>query len=366
MNDHITLLVNAGSSSIKAAFYSGLNLSAEANFSGADSGQLVQELLNWASKQPQQANVIGHRIVHGGALFQTATKIDEDVRGKLESLASLDPEHLPTALNIIDSLNERMPDVPQIACFDTAFFHGLPRVAQIIPLPRELESLGLRKYGFHGLSYQSLLDILKNDYSVDVGSSRIICAHLGSGASLAAIKNGVPLDTTMSLTPTSGIPMSTRSGDVDPGVVEFLHKQRGISSEEFYRIATTKSGLLGISETSADMHALLEAQETDIRAKEAIDVFCYDVKKAIGSLSAVLGGVDVLVFSGGIGEKAPKIRKQICEGLEYLGIKIDDQNNNNNQSTLHDPAGSVAVYALHTAEELTMVKLVHEYLQAEE
>lgn len=358
-------MINAGSSSIKASLYKDTQLVLETQLNNEQPALLVEDLLSWIDQNlnTEQINAIGHRIVHGGGIFSKPTFLDHTARAALNNLVSLDPDHLPTALHIIDTLTERMPSVAHVACFDTAFFHNLPRVAQIVALPREYEAMGLRKYGFHGLSYESILEILKKDHSVDVASSRIICAHLGSGASLAAIANGVPVDTTMSMTPASGIPMSTRSGSIDPGIVNYLHDTKNVSAEEFHQITTKKSGLLGISETTPDMYALLQQEDTDIRSKEAIDVFCYEVKKSIGALSATLGGIDVLVFAGGIGEKAPKIRQRILSGLDYLGLEIDDTSNQENKNIVSKAHSAATIYALQSDEASVMVKQVNNLLQ---
>lgn len=365
MSEQISLVVNAGSSSIKLALYEGLDLQKNTQFDGLIPQELIEKSSAWIAEHVADKNiqVVAHRIVHGGSKFSRPTEIDDAMRAELEELALLDPDHMPVALQIVDLLKERMPNASQIACFDTAFFHDLPRVAQIIALPRKFESIGIRKYGFHGLSYQYLLESLKQEYGVDVAKSRIVCAHLGSGTSVAAIKNGVPIDTAMSVTPSSGVPMSSRSGDIDPGIVGYLHKKKGLSADDFQRITSSESGLLGISETTADMYTLLQQEDSDIRSKEAVDVYCYEVKKAIGSLTAVLGGIDILVFSGGIGEKAPLIRQRICTGLDYLGIHIDLQKNEENQARIHNESGPVQIFALHTNEEQIIAKQVHGYLK---
>lgn len=363
MNSAI-LVINAGSSSIKAAIYSQNQLLEDVQLNDEHPDQLINALLAWINEKCSgvSVDIVGHRIVHGGNSFSEPTVLTANVRSELEKLVSFDPDHLPSALHIVEVLSEKMPNVPQLACFDTAFFNTLPRVAQIVALPRRYEAVGLRKYGFHGLSYQSLLETLNKEYSVDVESSRIICAHLGSGASLAAIKNGKPIDTTMSMTPASGIPMSTRSGSIDPGIVKYLYDQDNVLPEEFDHIINKESGLLGISETSADMHTLLEQEDVDIRSREAIDVFCYEIKKSIGSLAAAMNGVDVLVFAGGIGEKAPKIRERVCDGLEHLGIKLHTVNNNANNAVINVPDAPTAVYALQTNEALVMMKQLQDYL----
>lgn len=367
MHDSI-LVINAGSSSIKATFFSDNQANQETQFNGEEPKELVESLLKWISETTagQHIAAIGHRIVHGGGVFFAPTAINKQVRSKLQSLTALDPEHLPTALHIIDLLEKQFPTTPQIACFDTEFFHTLPRTAQIIPIPRKYEAVGVRKYGFHGLSYRSVLSTLSKKFAVSIESSRIVCAHLGSGVSLAAIENGVPIDTTMSLTPTSGIPMSSRSGSLDPGIFNFLHEKEGLTIQELNTLTTKKSGLLGISETTPDMYTLLQQESTDIRSKEAIDVFCYEVKKSIGSLTAALGGVDILVFSGGMGENAPLIRQRICQGLEHIGIVLDSDHNQSNQGLISDSSSFAAVYVVHANEATVIAEQVKSFLDTQE
>ena len=217
--------------------------------------------------------------------------------------------------------------MPQVACFDTAFHHDLPRVAQIVPIPRRYEAAGVRRYGFHGLSYAYLMEELARVAGPEAAAGRVILAHLGSGASLAAVREGRCVDTTMGLTPASGLVMGTRSGDIDPGLVRFLMRSEGMTTEQFHDLVNHESGLLGVSETSPDLRDLLARQDADVRAAEAVALFCYQAKKAIGALAAALGGLDILVFSGGIGENSPEARRRICAGLEFLGIALDDRRN---------------------------------------
>lgn len=266
---------------------------------------------------------IGHRIVHGGTQRHTAHFIDDTVMADMQRFARFDPEHAPAALSIIAILKERLPDTPQFACFDTAFFHDIPRVAQLTTLPRRYEAKGLRRYGFHGLSYDYLLKDIIRRYP-EASTEKIIFAHLGGGASLAAIENGKPVDMTMGFSPTSGIVMSSRTGNIDPSIFGFLSEIEGITSEDWTRITNHESGLLGISELSSDMYTLVVNEDSNPFAKEAIDLFVYHVQKAIGELSAALGGVDRLVFSGGIGEKSAILRSRIVSKLGYLGFFMDE------------------------------------------
>lgn len=263
---------------------------------------------------------IGHRIVHGGSQSQIARRIDDEVLNDMYVFADFDPMHSEAALALVHAMKELFPNAEQIACFDTAFFHDIPKVAQTIALPRKYQEKGIRRYGFHGLSYNYVLGELRKD-GVPVDNENIIIAHLGSGASLAAIKNGRPVDTTMGFTPTSGIVMSSRTGDIDPGLIGFLNKQFGMTIEEWTNITNKESGILGVSDLSADMYTLIQAEKDNPHAKEATELFVYKVRQAVGSLAASMNGVDRLVFTGGIGEASSVLRERILDGLTFLGIK---------------------------------------------
>jgi acetate kinase len=303
----------------------------------------------------QQLAAIGHRLVHGGPRHSQPELITEKLLEDLQHLAIFDPEHTPAALKIISALTTRFPDIPQVACFDTAFFRDMPREAQIIPIPRKYETQGLRRYGFHGLSYTYLLSAFQEKAGDTAAHGRVIFAHLGSGASLAAVKNGRAVDTTMGFTPASGVPMSTRSGDLDPGVAGYLLKH-GMSPDEYNHMINAESGLLGVSELSADMLTLLQNEATNQKAAEAVNLFCYQVRKSIGALSATLGGLDSLVFSGGMGEQSVPIRARICEGLEFLGISIDETENTIHSFTISRAGSQTGVHVLPTDEALFMAR----------
>ncbi len=250
------------------------------------------------------------------------------------SFESFDPEHMPEEIQLVEAFHRRFPNLTQWACFDTAFHHDLPRVAKMLPIPRRFEAQGVRRYGFHGLSYEFLIGELGRLAGSEAAQGRVILAHLGNGASLAAVRDGKSIDTSMSFTPTAGVPMSTRSGDLDPGLVWYLARTEGFDAKRFNEMVNFESGLLGISETSSDMHDLLKAEAKDVRAAEAIALFCYQVKKWIGSFAAALGGLDTLVFAGGIGENAPVVRARICEGLEFLGIELEEKQNSANEGVI--------------------------------
>ncbi|MGA8863525.1 MAG: acetate/propionate family kinase [Gallionella sp.] len=301
---------------------------------------------------------VGHRVVHGGPNYSQPQRITAEVIEALRRLSPFDPEHMPEEILLIEMFQRRFPDVPQVACFDTAFHHDLPRVARTLAIPRRYESQGLRRYGFHGLSYEFLMEELARVGGAPVAAGRVILAHLGNGASLAALHRGKPVDTSMGFTPAAGVPMSTRSGDLDPGLVWYLARTEKMGAKQFNEMINFKSGLLGISETSADMRDLLEIESQDVRAAEAIALFCYQVRKWIGAYAAALGGLDTLVFAGGIGEHAPAIRARICEHMEFLGIEIDKQKNAINAAVISPPAGRVAVRVMHTDEERMIAKTV--------
>jgi acetate kinase len=277
---------------------------------------------------------------------------------ELHQLLPFDPDHLPEEILLTEAFHHRFPDLVQVACFDTAFHHNLPRVAQLFPIPRRYEAQGVRRYGFHGLSYAFLMEELARVAGPQAAAGRVILAHLGNGASLAAVYQGKSMDTSMGLTPAGGIPMSTRSGDLDPGLVWYLARTEKTTANKFNEMVNFQSGLLGISETSSDMHDLLEIETTDVRAAEAVALFCYQVKKMIGAFAAALGGLDTLVFAGGIGENAPVIRARICAGLEFLGIELEEKLNSASATVISAQASRVTVRVMHTDEEWMIAKSV--------
>jgi acetate kinase len=295
--------------------------------------------------------VVGHRVVHGGNRFYRPELITLAVLDELRRLVPYDPDHMPGEIGAIEAFLRLDADIPQVACFDTAFHHDLPRVAQIIAIPRRYETSGIRRFGFHGLSYAYLMEELGRITGSVATQGRVILAHLGSGASLAAVCEGRCLDTTMGLTPTSGLVMGTRCGDIDPGLVRYLVRPGGLSIDEFHNLVNHESGLLGVSETSSDLRDLLARQDTDLRAAEAVELFCYRAKTGIGALAAALGGLDTLVFSGGIGENSPEARRRICAGLEFLGIALDEGRNSANSPLISTEEGRVDVHVIPTDEE---------------
>jgi acetate kinase len=301
---------------------------------------------------------VGHRVVHGGKTYSGPERVTPELLTELRRLCPYSPEHLPAEINLIESFRQYDTTLTQVACFDTAFHRDMPRVARLLPIPRRYEKLGIQRYGFHGLSYAFLMRKLTRMGAPGEAEGRVILAHLGNGASMAAVNNGQALDTTMGFTPASGLPMSRRSGDLDPGLVSYLARTEGMTVEQFHGMVNTESGLLGMSELSSDMRDLLKQEPSDTRAAEAIEVFCYQARKGIGALTAVLGGLDTLVFSAGIGEHAPAIRARICAGLEFLGMVINDAANEANQPIISTEESRVRVRVIPTDEECEIAESV--------
>jgi len=318
----------------------------------------LEYLLQRISETTGMADVsaFGHRVVHGGVRYREPQRVDGGMLDELRRISLFDPEHLPAEIALMENLAARFPNLPQIACFDTAFHSTMPRVARLLPIPRRYEAKGLQRYGFHGLSYEYLM--------TQPGlNGRVILAHLGNGASLAAVRDGQPVDTSMAFTPTAGLPMSTRAGDLDPGIVGFLARTEKMTAEQFHSMVNWQSGLLGISETSSDMRDLLARECADDRAADAVAVFCYQAKKWIGAYAAALGGLDTLVFAGGIGENNPVIRSRICDGLGFLGIVLDEQQNAANAGVISQSTGRIAVRVIRTDEEIVIAKAVCKFLE---
>jgi acetate kinase len=320
----------------------------------------VGALMDWIEEHigRDALTAVGHRVVHGGPKYHDPALITKEMVEELRQLKPFDPEHLPEEIQLTEAFHHRFPDLPQVACFDTAFHHDLPRVAQLLPIPRRYEAQGVRRYGFHGLSYAFLMEELARLAGTEAAQGRVILAHLGNGASLAAVHHGKPVDTSMSFTPTAGVPMSTRSGDLDPGLVWYLARTEKMSAKQFNEMVNFQSGLLGVSETSSDMRDLLDHETQDVRAAEAVALFCYQVKKWIGAFAAALGGLDTLVFAGGIGENAPAVRARICDGLGFLGIELEKKRNAANEGVISANASRVAVRVIRTDEECMIARTV--------
>ena len=386
------LTINSGSSSIKFSLFEATGslrriyegaierigqpeatlhvkgLSTADNFSSgikiADHSAPMSVLMDWLQKQHDDEiiSAVGHRIVHGGPKYSEAQKITPEMVTELHRISSFDPQHLPDEIKLIEAFQNRFPNLVQIACFDTAFHHNLPRVAQIMPIPRRYEAQGVRRYGFHGLSYAFLMEELVRTDGPEAARGRVILAHLGNGASLAAVHNGQPVDTSMGFTPTSGLVMGTRSGDIDPGLVSYLALSENMNTKQFAEMINFQSGLLAISETSSDMQVLLDSEKRDVRAAEAVAAFCYQVKKFIGSFAAALGGLDQLVFAGGIGENASVVRARICCGLEFLGVELNQQCNEAHAPLISSDFSRVKVRVIHTDEEIMIARAAMGFL----
>jgi acetate kinase len=380
------LTINAGSSSIRFAVYdagktprrrldgkidriglSGTNLlvndpigtpQVPRRLVAADHRTAVGFLLDWLETQPIFSTVkaVGHRVVHG-MKHSEPEQVTPKLLAELHRITPYAPDHLPREIELIKAFARRYPKLPQVACFDTAFHRSMPPVAKVLPIPRRYAAHGVERYGFHGLSYSYLMEELRR-LDPEAAKGRVILAHLGSGASLAAVRHGKSLDTSMGFTPTAGLVMSTRTGDLDPGLVYYLARAERMTAARFQQIVNHESGLLGVSGTSSDLRDLLAREAHDERAAEAIALFCYQAKKWIGSFAAVLGGLDTLVFAGGIGEHAPLIRERICDGLGFLGVAVHQKRNAKNAALISLDTGRVQVRVIHTDEELMIARSV--------
>ena len=361
MADKRILTLNAGSSTLKLGLFDAGKPSrrllgrtvARTGQRPADYARSLDEALSAIEAHGGLGALaaVGHRVVHGGPRYAAAHLLTSDVLDELRRLVVLDPEHLPAEIALIEAMGARAPSLPQVACFDTAFHSTMPRVSRLLPIPRRYEGEGVRRYGFHGLSYTYLTEELVRVAGERAARGRVVMAHLGSGASLAAVHEGACLDTTMGFTPNSGIPMGTRSGDLDPGVILYMLRGGRLDADALDELLNRQSGLLGVSETSGDMRDLLERRANDPRAADAVALFCHHARKAIGSLAATLGGVETLVFSGGIGENASSVRERVCLGLSHLGVKLDPARNDAGAGVVSTDASACTVRVVHTDEE---------------
>lgn len=349
--------IGTGDASLTVQIEDGRQESVE-QFGSLDRRAAVQRLSGWLDQRVGLGTIgaIGHRLVHGGPRYGAPIRITDDVLAELRTVVSFAPEHLPAAIELIEHFGAAAPGLPQIACFDTSFHWGMPRVAKLVALPRRLESNGVRRYGFHGLSCTYLMGELTRRAGPKAAMGRVILAHLGNGASLTAVKDGKSIDTSMGFTPAAGMPMSTRSGDLDPGLVLYFSETEGMNADEFNAMVNHRSGLLGLSETSSDMRDLLDKEADDPRAADAVGLFCYQAKKFIGAYAAALGGLDTLVFAGGIGEHAPPVRARICDGLGFLGVTIDPGRNLANAPLISPDGAPVSVHLIPTNEELIIAE----------
>jgi acetate kinase len=385
-NAHI-LTINGGSSSIKFALYqaanplkrglygtvdriglSGTNLTfhdadgkpqASRKLAAADHKSAANSLIDWLEEQSDFKSVraVGHRVVHGMKHTEPEL-VTPELLDELHRISPNDPDHMPRELELIETFRQRHPKLPQVACFDTAFHQTMPRVAKLLPIPRRFDAKGIQRYGFHGLSYAYLMEELTRLGDPAATTGRVILAHLGNGASMAAVRDGKSIDTSMCFTPTAGLVMSTRTGDLDPGLAPYLARTEQMTTKQFYEMVNHKSGLLGVSETSSDMRDLLDHEKQDVRAAEAVALFCYQAKKWIGTYAAALGGLDTLVFAGGIGENAPLVRARICEGLGFLGVELNETRNKNTAGIISTDTSRVPVRVIRTDEELMIARSV--------
>jgi acetate kinase len=322
-------------------------------------------LINWLGQRlgPGTLVGVGHRIVHGGINLIESQRVTPRVLAELRRIREYVPKHLPAAIALMEVFHQRYPRLPQVACFDTAFHHEMPRVAKLLPLPRRFDAKGIQRFGFHGLSYTYLMAELARVAGRKAAQGRVILAHLGNGVSLAAVRGGRSMDTSMSFTPAAGVPMSTRTGDLDPGLVWYLARTERMTAKQFQAMVHRQSGLLGVSEISPDMRDLLAKEKQDVRAAEAVAMFCYHVKKFIGAYAAALGGLNTLVFAGGIGENGCEVRERICAGLGFLGITLDKKRNRANAPVISSTASPVTVRVIRTDEEAVIAKAVWSVLR---
>ena len=386
------LTINGGSSSIKFALYhveeslkrglhgkvdriglSDTNLSfndpnksqqESCDVAASDHKSAANFLIDWLEKQNsfESVRAVGHRVVHG--MKHTDPEIvTQELLDELHRISPNDPDHMPREIELIETFRQRDPKLPQVACFDTAFHQTMPRVARLLPIPRRFDAKGIQRYGFHGLSYAYLMEELARLGDPAATKGRVILAHLGNGASMAAVRDGKSIDTSMGFTPTAGLVMSTRSGDLDPGLAPYLARTEQMTTKQFYEMVNHKSGLLGVSETSSDMRDLLDHEKEDVRAAEAVELFCYQAKKWIGSFAAALGGLNTLVFAGGIGENAPAVRARICEGMSFLGIELNESRNAETAPVISADASRVAVRVIRTDEEYMIARSVRDVLE---
>ncbi|MBS1595073.1 MAG: acetate/propionate family kinase [Bacteroidetes bacterium] len=388
---HALLILNTGSSSIKFGIYDAASLSplltgriqdlkgisprfTIVDYAGAGPAERSERiggehipsslaiwLARWVADNGLTLDAAAHRIV--SAMQHSApVEISEEILEDIKITGTTDPEHSLAILELISACITKFGGVPQVALFDSAFHASLPDRVRLLPIPKVYRQMGIRRYGFHGLSYASIMVQVKAVYGQSVHNGKVVIAHLGNGSSLAAVESGICIDTTMSFSPTGGIPMSTRSGDLDPSIVVYLLRHSHGDTAYLTSMLNNESGLKAISGTTGDISALLQQEGEDIRAKDAVDMFCYQVRKVIGSYVAALGGLDMLVFTGGIGEHLPEVRSRICEGLAYMGIHIDDDKNRANQMQISPDQRGPMVCVLPSQEEYEMVRILRDFM----
>lgn len=383
--DPCILTVNGGSSSIKFAVYEaseplkrvfsgtldriglpGANLTFRdpirnrqdnVSIDATDHRSAATFLIDWLEEKTTFASVkaVGHRVVHGRN-YTEPQRVTHELLDELHRISPYDPEHLPSEIELIEVFRQRHPRLLQVACFDTAFHRTMPRVARLLPIPRRFDAMGVQRYGFRGLSYAYLMEELGRLAGPATAQGRVILAHLGNGASLAAVRAGKSIDTSMGFTPAAGLPMGTRTGDLDPGVAWYRMRSGKLTPEQFNNLINHHSGLLGVSEISSDMRDLLQRQASDIAAAEAVELFCYQTRKWTGTFAAALGGLDTLVFAGGIGENAGEVRVGTCGGLQFLGVELDEARNTANAQVISAESSRATVRVIRTDEELMIAR----------
>jgi acetate kinase len=387
------LVINSGSSSVKFAVYqmgqtekltlsghleriglkagsfeiqdsSGVSL-LEQHINIPDHNAALKQLFDWLENdlRGQKLDAVGHRVVHGGAKYDQPQVVSDELMAELKRVVPLAPDHLPHEIKAIQAISKAYPSLVQTACFDTAFHRCMPKHAQMYPLPRHYWHEGIIRYGFHGLSYEYILQELRKEAGEDAVMGKVIIAHLGNGASMAAVRYGKSIATTMGLTPAGGLVMGTRSGDLDPGVVLYLLEEKGVQPSALNTLINEQAGLLGVSGVSSDMKDLLSKAKTEPHAAEAIDLFCYQAKKYLGELAAILGGLGTLVFTGGIGENAAPVRQGICQGMEFLGIQLDNRLNESNATIISRENSRVSIRVMRTNEELMIARHTQNLIQ---
>jgi acetate kinase len=389
----VILTINGGSSSIKFAVFTnrscplrlfsgqveriglqGTQLTAARTDTGksesipvaaATFGEGVQGILAYLRKELGTSTIggIGHRIVHGGLHLLDSQLVTTELIAELRRAQPLDLAHLPREIALVEGFAAAFPGIRQVACFDTAFHRNMPRIAQLLPIPRHYLDAGIRRFGFHGLSFTYLMGELNRLAGPETANGRIILAHLGSGASMAAVRGGKPIDTTMAFTPTSGLVMGTRPGDLDPGLLVYLMRVEKLNADQMDDFISSRCGLLGVSETSSDMRDLQKLRAVDQRAADAVDLFCYQAKKFVGALTAALGGLDALVFAGGVGEHSPEVRAAICGGLDFIGLELDPAANTAGHHIISAKQSRITVRIIPTDEEIVIADAVRSFLQ---
>jgi acetate kinase len=386
------LTINSGSSSVKLALYhvgpsemlvlsgkidriglagshfeindAGGKVLTKRELSLPDHETALKVLLEWLHDhiRRQGLDAVGHRVVHGGVEYIYPHMITLELLASLKKLIPLAPGHLPQELRIIEAVRQLYPALKQVACFDTAFHRQMPEVAQTYALPGEMQDKGVIRYGFHGLSCEYLIQELRRQAGPEAADGRVLIAHLGNGASMTAVRHGKSMDTTMGFTPAGGLVMSTRSGDLDPGVLVYLLEEVGVQVSALNDMVNRKSGLLGVSGISSDMKDILDKEKDDPHAAAAVNLFCYQAKKFLSALAAALGGLDTLIFTAGVGENSPAIRWRICEGMEFLGIHLDSGRNANNAPVISSGDSPCTVRVMRTDEDLMIARQTNDLI----